>query len=285
MYAFIRAEKANHAVLTLCRAMQVSTSAYYAWASGHEADRVVEDRRLLVHIKAIHRQSGGTYGSPRVHAVLRSQGFDVGRRRVARLMAQEGLTGLPRKRFKTTTVTDASLPVAPNLLERDFEAHRKNEVWVGDITYVPTAGGWLYVAVLIDLYSRRVVGWAAESHVRAELCLTALRRAVTRRQPAPGLLHHTDRGCQYASVAYQRALRSVGAQCSMSRKGDCWDNAVAESFFGTLKTELVNRTTWSSPTQAARAIGEWIERVYNATRVHSHLGYVSPNAYELRGAA
>jgi len=284
-YRFIDAEKANHSVSLLCRTLRVSRSAFYAWLSGSESRRMLSDRRLAVHIKAIHRESRGTYGSPRVHAVLQRQGVRVGRRRVARLMAQAGLAGLPRKRFKTTTVSDPALPVAPNLLERNFVTNGPNQVWVADITYIPTGRGWLYLAVVIDLYSRKVVGWHADTHVRTELCLTALRMAVTLRKPDAGWIHHSDRGCQYASRAYQVELGEAGARCSMSRLGDCWDNAVAESFFGTLKTELIHRKPWVNREQARVAISRWIVHVYNDRRLHSQLGYETPNAFELSGAA
>ena len=278
-YRFIDAERVNHTVSLLCRTLTVSRSAFYTWLSGAESQRRLADRKLAVHIRAVHRESRGTYGSPRVHAALRAQGLRVGRRRVARLMKAAGLEGLPRKRFKTTTVSDSSLPVAPDLLGRDFDSKAPNQVWVADITYVRTARGWLYLAVLIDLYSRRVVGWNVDSHVRTELCLSALRMALALRDPDAGLIHHSDRGCQYASAVYQAALNEVGARPSMSRAGDCWDNAVAESFFGTLKTELLHRQPWVTRAQAKAAISRWITGIYNARRLHSRIGYLTPTSF------
>ena len=230
-FEFVHAEKANHSVRTLCRVLQVSPSGYYAWRQERSGTRRNEDAVLAVHIRAIYKRSRRTYGSPRVTEQLKREGFAVGRNRVARLMRQEGLEAVPPKRFRVTTDSKHSEPVAPNLLARQFDPAGPNEAWATDITYVRTWQGWLYLAVVIDLFSRRVVGWAADSHMRTELVLDALAMALARRRPGVGLVHHSDRGSQYASKRYQDELERHGIIASMSRKGDCWDNAVAESFF------------------------------------------------------
>ena len=283
-YRFIQAEKANHTVYRLCSALSVSRAAFYAWQQGGVSARASEDQRLAVHIRAAHRVSRGTYGSPRLSRELKAEGLAVGRRRVARLMKEAQLAGVPRRRFVTTTNSRHDEEVAPNLVQRDFQASQPNAVWVGDITYVQTARGWLYVAVLLDLHSRKVVGWEAAEHMRTDLCLVALRRAVSVRRPPAGLTHHTDRGCQYASGSYRDELVAHGIRSSMSRPRDCWDNAVAESFFGTLKTELLHRRSWASPGEARAAIADYIHDFYNRTRRHSSLGYVSPVDFEAQSA-
>ena len=279
-YRFIEAEKARHAIQTLCRALQVSRSAFYAWRSRAPSDRELRDRVLTAHIRAAHSKSRGTYGRPRVHAELVAQGVEVGERRVGRLMRQEGLSGVPKRRFRRTTRSDDSRQPAPNVLQRKFTADRPNEAWVTDITYVQVGSMWLYVAVIIDLFSRKVVGWAAEPHLRTDLCLQALRSALATRQPEPGLVHHSDRGTQYTSSLYLAELARHGIVPSMSRRGDCWDNAVAESFFGTLKTELVHRRAFRSLGETRQALGDYIHRFYNADRRHRSNGQMSPNAYE-----
>jgi transposase InsO family protein len=218
---------------------------------------------------------------------LAAEGYGVGRTRVRRLMRELDLQGTPKRRFRgTTTDSDHADRVADNLLDRKFQATAPNKAWVGDITYLPTREGWVYLAVLLDLFSRKVVGWALRSHMRTELCLAALRQAITTRNPAPGLLHHTDRGSQYTSDDYQSALAAVGAIPSMSRKGNCWDNAVAESFFGTMEQELVGREgPWNDEQAARRAVGRYIHRFYNHPRRHSTIGNVSPVDYEAAGVA
>ena len=281
-YRFISAQKACYPVAALCRALTTSRSAFYAWEALGEAERARVDRGLLVRIRAAHAASRGTYGSPRVAVTLRREGTSIGRRRVARLMRADGLSGVPRRRFRRTTDSEHTLPIAANLVDRDFEAVGPNQVWVGDITYVPTAAGWLYVAVLVDLFARKVVGWAAANHMRTELCLEALESAVALRGPPVGLVHHSDRGSQYASRAYRERLTAIGAICSMSGKGDCWDNAVAESFFGTLKTELLHRRPWSTPAEARLAIAEYVHQFYNPVRLHSSNGYRSPVEAEIQ---
>lgn len=280
-YAFIHAEKAHYAVALLCRVLNVSTSGYYAWRGRRPSRRSRADQRLGLEIAAIHKASRRTYGSPRVHAELRALGRCVGRKRVARLMREKGLVGIARRRFRRTTDSNHDRPVAANLLERNFEAKAPNEKWVTDITYVWTWEGWLYLATILDLFSRRVVGWAAADHMRTDLPLQALDMALGRRRPAPGVTHHSDRGSQYASGDYASALSAAGIVCSMSRKGDCWDNAVAESFFSTIKTELLDRSPWPTRAKARTAIAEWIEVFYNTQRRHSSLGYRTPAEHEM----
>ena len=241
----------------------------------------MEDRQLKVHIRVIHRQSRGTYGAPRVQQQLKNEGFEVGRRRVARLMREESLAGLPKKRFRKTTDSSHKLPVFDNLLSRDFNPSGPNKAWVTDITYVPTISGFLYLAVFIDLFSRKVVGWAAKTHMRTDLCLEALKQAATLRRPKPGLIIHSDRGSQYASREFRNTVSQPGFRSSMSRTGDCWDNAPAESFFGTLKIELLNRKSWTSPAEAKDAIADYIHRFYNSNRLHSNNGYLSPVDFEI----
>lgn len=285
-YRFIHAEEATWSVRLMCRVLGVARSAYYDWLRAEPGRRERDDAALTVHIKAIHRRSRGTYGSPRIHAELRSEGHRVSRKRVARLMKQCDLTGTPKRRFRgATTDSDHSDAIAPNLLERDFHAERPNTAWVGDITYLATAKGWVYLAVLLDLHSRKVVGWALDEHMRTELCLEALSRAIAVRQPARGLIHHTDRGSQYASDAYRSALKTIGAVASMSRKGDCWDNAVSESFFGTLEQELVGQSEmWADAKAARAAVSSYIHEFYNPVRRHSKLDYDSPNDFERRAS-
>lgn len=286
-YRFIAVEKAasDWPVVVMCRVLEVSKSAFYAWCEdpirGGSSDRL-----LRVHIRAIHRESRETYGSPRILVELREQGFHVSRKRVARLMREEGIAGLPaKKKFRVaTTDSDHDDPIADNLLNRNFEAQEPNQVWVGDITYLRTAAGFMYLAVLIDLHSRRVVGWAVADHMRTSLVQEALHRAIALRAPQPGLIQHTDRGSQYASASYREDLEAIGALTSMSRKGDCWDNAVAESFFGTLEQELAGRASWTTGTDADAAVVDYIVNFYNRTRRHSTLGQVSPLVFEQQWA-
>jgi transposase InsO family protein len=282
-YRFIDAEKAIWPVRIMCRALHISRSAYYDWKQARTTARGAADARLRIHIKAIHRRSRGTYGVPRVLVELRAEGHQVGKERVARLMREQGLTGTPKRRYRPkTTDSDHDDRVAKNLLDRQFEAGSPNRAWVGDITYLPTRAGWVYLAVLIDLFSRKVVGWSLQKHMQTELCLEALHQAVAIRQPAAGMLHHTDRGSQYTSDDYQDALKAFGATPSMSRKGNCWDNAVAESFFGTLEQELVlqQEEVWANEIAARAAVGDYIHCFYNQQRRHSTLGQISPVEFE-----
>jgi transposase InsO family protein len=274
----VQTEKAGHRVRTLCRTLDVSVSGYYAWIGRPESARQRADRRLRAHIRATHAQSRGTYGSPRVRIDLQAAGLPIGRRRVMRLMRADGLQGRPHKRFRSTTVVDAHATPAANQLARQFRPATPNAVWAADITALSTAEGWLYLAVLIDLYSRRVVGWAVAASLETRLVLTAWQQAVTRRGQAPHL-HHSDRGTQYTSAAYQTALRAGGTACSMSRAGNCYDNAVVESFFRTLKQDLAV-AAWPTRRDATAAVTDYIERFYNARRLHSTLGYRSPIQFE-----
>lgn len=281
-FAAIATHDSRFRVAWMCRRLRVSTSGYYAWKRRMPSRRAQEDARLRVRIRLIHRQSGGTYGSRRVKMELQATTpeFAIGRGRIQKLMRMERVAGVPKRRFKVTTNSKHTLRVAPNFVERNFEADAPNRVWVADITYVRTWEGWLYLAIVLDLFSRRVVGYAMADHMRADLVTTAFQRAVAARQPAPGLIHHSDRGSQYASAAFQRALEAVGAVCSMSRKADCFDNAVAESFFGTIKQELIYRTTLSTRRHARRRIVDYMD-FYETRRRHSALGYVSPLEYEI----
>jgi transposase InsO family protein len=262
----------------MCKLLGVSTAGYYAWLKRAESERAVKDRELLGLIHAVHEASRETYGSPRVHEELREQGVRVGRKRVERLMREEQLEGRQKAAFRKTTDSNHAFPVAPNLLEREFNVQAPDRAWVADITYLWTAQGWLYLAVIIDLYSRRVVGWALQDSMHVGLVLDALRMALSDRRPARGLVHHSDRGSQYASGDHRALLLAWGAECSMSRKGDCWDNAVAESFFSTLKRELEGR--WTEKAAARLAVFEYIEVFYNRKRRHSHNGYKSPVDFE-----
>ena len=279
-FRFIQAEKAIYPVRVLCRTLAVSCTGFYAWCQRGLSLRAREDAALKVEIRAAHAASGKRYGSPRIHADLKAGNQHVGRKRVARLMRQEGLEGQRKRRFRVTTDSRHSLPIAANLLNRDFTVSVPNKVWVSDITYIWTREGWLYLAAILDLFSRRVVGWSMDSHIDRDLALDALGMALATRRPEPRLVHHSDRGVQYASVDYQRQLQDHGIACSMSRKGDCWDNAVAESFFSTLKAELVHRTDYVSRSQARASVFEYIEVFYNGRRRHSALGYISPVEHE-----
>ncbi len=283
-FGFIQTEKATYPVRVLCRTLQVSASGFYAWCQRDRSNRAKKDAALRVQILAAHAASNKTYGSPRIHEELTTAGEKLGRKRVARLMQDEGIEGQRKRRFRVTTDSRHSHPVAANKLNRDFTVSAPNKVWVSDITYIWTREGWMYLAAILDLFSRRVVGWSIEPYVDRTLALDALGMALRTRRPEPGLLHHSDRGVQYASGDYQKLLAEHGIDCSMSRKGDCWDNAVAESFFSTLKAELVHRTDYITRSQARASVFEYIEAFYNPRRRHSALGYVSPVLYEAAAA-
>lgn len=281
-FAFIHAEKARFPVTLLCNVLGVSTAGYYAWRDRPMSKRQQGDAALSDVITTIHANSRRTYGSPRVHAELKALEVSISKKRVARLMRQNGLAARRRRRFRpSTTDSNHRYPVADNALAREFARSGPNQAWVGDITYVPTSEGWLYLAVLLDLYSRRVVGWAMSETIDRQLVLGALKMAVANRGvPAGGVLHHSDRGSQYASSDYRRALADYGFKSSMSRKGNCWDNAVSESFFATLKVELIHRHRYATRAAARRSIFEYIEVFYNRQRRHSTLNYVSPSQFE-----
>jgi putative transposase len=269
-------------VNVMCRVLDAPRSGFYAWLESPESQRMRADRQLLVRIKAAHAESGRAYGSPRITKALRENGKGPSRKRVARLMTENGIRSVHRRKFRVTTDSRHSSPVAANLLQRDFTATAANQKWVADITYVWTEEGWLYLAAVLDLYSRRVVGYAIERSLGTELVLNALRMAVARRRPGPGLLHHSDRGSQYADAVYRAALARWGATCSMSRRGNCWDNAVMESFFKSLKVERIYQTRYATRREARLDIIQWIESFYNAKRLHSALGDVSPAEFEKR---
>ena len=279
IYRFIKEEKANHTVSALCRVMQVSRSGFYDWKKRPLSRRAQENAALLVEIEKIFEANYRRYGFRRVLRVLLARGHQVGKHRVARLMRNNGLFARKRRAFCKTTDSDHNYDVAPNELKRKFTAAVPNSAWVGDITYIPTAEGWLYLAVLIDLFSRRVVGWAMSQFIDKKLTLSALNMALTQRQPEPGFIHHTDRGSQYAANAYRDVLNCAGAAVSMSRKGNCWDNAPSESFFSTLKTELIYHKDFATRDAARHAILQYL-MWYNAHRLHSFNDYVSPMQFE-----
>jgi putative transposase len=265
----------------MCEALEVARSGFYAWRNHPPSARSQENQQLSKQIEAIHEESRQTYGAPRIHAVLQSKGFQVGHNRVARLMAQQGICVRPKRKFKITTDSNHPYPIAENVLNRNFTAAEPDQAWVADITYIPTLQGWLYLAVIIDVFSRRVVGWSLADHMRTDLVLNALQSALGHRLPSTaGLVFHSDRGSQYASHDYRNALQTAGITCSMSRKGNCWDNSVAESFFGTLKTELIHPRIFATRDLAKTMIVEWIEVFYNRQRLHSTLGYLAPAQFE-----
>lgn len=279
-YQFIEQHKHEFPVIVMCRVLGVSESGFYAWRKRPASQRTREDAQLTQEIRQVFVAHRGRYGSPRIYRELKDQGRHIARKRVSRLMREAEMTALRKRRRVLTTKRDATHPVAPNVLNREFTAEEPNTKWVTDITYIPTTQGWLYLAVLLDLYSRAVVGWSMSDCCDEALAENALNMAISRRRPKAGFLHHSDRGCQYTSQAYQRRLAQVGAVVSMSRKGNCWDNAVMESFFGSLKEECVGNQVYSSHEQARQALFEYLEIYYNRQRRHSTLEYVSPLVYE-----
>jgi putative transposase len=284
-FRFIEDHREAYPVRVLCAVLEVSSAGYYAWRSRPPSTRSMANRELVATIRRVHQDSGGRYGSPRVHAVVRSQGRNIGRGRIERLMRRHGIRAImaPPRRARTTDSRHA-LPIAPNLLARDFTAAAPNRIWLADITYVPTGEGWLYLAAVMDLFSRKIVGWAMRDYLRTELASSALTMALQRQRPAVGLIHHSDRGVQYASLDYRGALAAAGITASMSRKADCFDNAPMESFFHTLKTELVHHRQYATRAEAQRDIFAFIEGFYNRTRLHSAIGYISPIEMELKAA-
>lgn len=282
-FEIIEAEKDEFPVSMMCRVLEVSRAGYYAWRERGPSERAKQNVELAAEIVEIHQESRGTYGSPRVHAELRERGFEVNRKRVERQMREQGLMGRRRPRFRRTTDSNHDEPIAPNIVAREFTVDEPDRVWVADITYIWTLQGWMYLAVVIDLFSRRVVGWSMAEHMRVDLVLGALAAALGKRVPsAAGLVFHSDQGSQYAAKDYRAALEAAGITCSMSRRGNCWDNAVAESFFATLKTELVHDVIFTSRGSAKTTIAEWIEIFYNGKRRHSSLDYLSPLEFERR---
>jgi transposase InsO family protein len=281
-FAFIRTEKARWPIELMCEVFGVSRSGYYAWRRRPAPKRATTDAALIVEIKAAYKVGRGNYGSPRVHREMRAKGHRVSRKHVERLMRQEGIVARKKRRFRRTTDSNHPHPIAPNVLERNFDVELPNTAWVTDVTYVWTHEGWLYLAVILDLFSRRVVGWAASANNDRTLALSALDRATSERAPAPGILHHSDRGSVYASTDYGDALKKFGAVKSMSRKGDCWDNAVAESFFATIKGEMIDHEEYATRRSAIAAIADYIDEFYNPCRRHSALDYTSPIEFEMK---
>ena len=281
-YDFIEGHRLLWRLVVLCRLLRVSKAGYYAWRRRAPSPRSRNNQALTVRIAALHSERRGVYGSPRMHRELRSHGIPIGKHRVARLMRAAGISARQPKRHVVTTDSNHRLPVAPNILQQDFTATAPNTRWVTDITYIPTAEGWLYLDVIMDLYARRIVGWAMGDRMDCGLVMRALDMAVHQRAPAGGLIHHSDRGSQFASDAYRRQLTQQGMTASMSRRACCYDNAAMESFFHTLKVELTHRRHFQTRQQAQTAIFEYIEVFYNRVRIHSALGYLSPAAFEAR---
>jgi putative transposase len=280
----VTAHQALHPVAAMCRVLDVSPSGYYAWRKRPLSPRARTDVELSAEIQAIHRASRGTYGAPRIHAELAAAGVHIGRKRVARLMRAAGLQGVSRRKQFRTTVRDETARPAPDLVDRQFAAAGPDRLWVADITYVPTWAGFLYLAVVLDAWSRRVIGWAMETHLRTELVLAALDMAVAQRRPTD-VIHHSDQGCQYTSVAFGKRCHEAGVRPSMGSVGDAYDNALCESFFATLECELLDRQRFRTPAEARLAVFDFIEGWYNPRRRHSALAYLSPLAYERRGPA
>jgi putative transposase len=279
-YKFIADHAHEHSVQRMCQMLQVSSSGYYSWRARAPSEREQANNALWTDIQAVYESSRGTYGSPRIHAALRQTGIRCGRHRVARLMRVHGLKACQKRRKRPVTTQSGGGQVADNTLNREFVATRPNEKWVTDITYIDTREGWLYLATIMDLFSRKIVGWAMDNHLKTNLTEQALQMALNQRQSKAPLLHHSDRGCQYTSHDYQAHLHRAGITVSMSRTGNCYDNAVAESFFGTLKTECV-LSPFATQRQARTTIFEYIEGWYNRHRLHSALGYLSPLQFEL----
>jgi putative transposase len=279
----MKANQAAHSIPTMCRVLGVSASGYYAWQRRSASARTVKDQALLDQIRTLHRQSHGTYGTPRIHRDLRAAGVRVGRKRVARLLKQAGLRGVSRRKWLVTTVRAAHARPAPDLVQRAFTATGPNQLWVADITYIPTWSGTLYLAVVLDVWSRRIVGWAMATHLRTSLVLAALDMAIVQRRPQ-GVIHHSDQGSQYTAIEFGRRCREAQVRPSMGSVGDCYDNAMCESFFATLECELLDRVTLRTPAEARTAVFGFIEGWYNPTRRHSSLDYESPLSFERRHA-
>lgn len=279
-YAFIEEHRPMWRLKAMCRALQVTKVGYFAWRNSPESRRSSEDSALTVRIKAVHAQFRQRYGSPRIQRELEADGIAVSRKRVARLMREAGISAQPVRRFVVTTDSKHDKPIAANLLNQDFSAQRPNQRWVTDITYVPTHEGWLFLAAVMDLYSRRIVGWAMDSTMTTRLVLSALHMAIGNRRPDGGLVHHSDRGSQYASEEYRSSLAAFQITPSMSRTACCYDNAAMESFWATLKRELVHRRTFARRADARSEIFDYIEGFYNRVRRHSSLGYLAPEAFE-----
>ena len=281
-YRCIDRRRTQYPVRMMCRLLSVSRSGYYAWRERPESERAKTDRELTRVIRRLHAESDGVYGSPKIRDELCEGGYQCGRHKVARLMRKAGLKGCPKRRFKITTQRDPSHPVADNLLQQDFTAEGPNQRWASDITYISTQQGWLFLAVVMDLYSRRIVGWSMSRWISRHLAIDALNMAIDQRLPGGALIHHSDRGSQYTSDDFRDELDKHGIQCSMSARGNCYDNAVVESFFGLLKRERVNRTRYLTRDDAKADVFDYIERFYNRKRRHGRLGNISPADFEER---
>jgi transposase InsO family protein len=280
IFRFVSNHQAEFPIFLMCRVLAVSRSGYYAWLKHPESKKDQDDKALSQEIYVIHQESFGTYGSPRVYRELKRRGKHLGENRVARLMRKDGLRAKTKRKFKATTDSRHHFPVATNLLNREFTPEEPNQAWASDITYIWTAEGWLYLAVVMDLFSRSIVGWSMSERMTRALVIDAFVMAVKRRNPLPGLLHHSDQGSQYASADYQAILAKYGAICSMSHKGNCWDNAPVESFFSTLKKEHIFHNHYGHRTQARQSIFVYIEQFYNRKRIHSAIGYRTPSEME-----
>ena len=283
-YAFIKDHRGTFEVQLMCDLLGVSKSGFYAWLGRDHEAKQARHRETVRRIEDIHKGSRGTYGSPRIFRVLKGLGMSISKATVERLMRESGIRAKTKRRFRATTNSKHSFPVAENLVARRFDRGSPNRVWCADITYLWTDEGWLYLAAVLDAHTRKVVGWAMDETMTQELVIAALDRAVAGQRPGKGLLHHSDRGTQYAGFAFQERLRHHGIEPSMSRKGNCWDNAVAESFFRTLKVEHVYHERFRTRREAKSSVFEWIEVFYNRQRIHSGLGYISPECYERRSA-
>ena len=279
-FAFIETWRKTYPICRMCRVLQVSERGYRAWRGRPMSQRQRDDMVLLAHIREQHKLSHHSYGRPRMTEELAELGFKAGQRRIGRLMRENGIVAIRTRKYKVTTDSNHTLAVAPNLLDRDFSATAPNQKWAGDITYIWTSEGWLYLAVILDLYSRRIIGWAVSNRMKRDLAIRALDMAVALRQPPKGCIHHTDRGSQYCSHDYQKRLKKHGFEISMSGKGNCYDNAVVETFFKTLKAELIWRSVWLTRRQVELALFEYINAFYNPRRRHSTLGGKSPLAFE-----
>ena len=281
IFGFVLAKKAEHSISIMCRVLEVSRSGYHAWVGRSPSARAVQDARLTARIAVLHTLRRGVYGSPRIWAdLVLDDGERLGRKRVERLMREAGLSGRITRKWKATTIRVPGVRVADDLLDRDFTASGPNQRWVADITYLRTWQGWLYLVAVQDLYSRRIVGWAMADHMRAELVVDALQMALARRRPAPGLIWHSDQGSQFVSLAFGQQARAAGIAQSMGSRGDCWDNAVAESFFATIKKELIHRRSWPTRAELSTEVFDYIETFYNRQRRHSTLGQLSPVEFE-----
>ena len=279
-FRLIEDQRETFPIRVLCDVMGVSAAGFYAWRGRPESPRKVANRALLAEIRSLHLAHRGRYGVPRIHVALRDLGHTASRGRIERLMRHHGIRAITARRFRTgTTDSRHDWPIAPNRLNQNFAAERPNQVWLADTTYVPTSEGWLYLAVVLDLFTRKIVGWAMRNHMRAELTIAALTMAIQRQKPPPGLIHHSDRGSQYAATEYRKVLDGAAMIQSMSRKGNCWDNAPTESFFNSLKNERVHATRYRTHQDAKADLFEYIEVFYNRSRRHSSLGFVSPERF------